>query len=292
MKGTTEMKNSTANIGVRIKEIRTQKGITQSELCGDELTRNHLSLIESGKSLPSLKNVCYIANRLEIPVGYLFSDDENENARFIGYHAADKIKPLFDSGDFESCISVCRSIPESIRSDEIGMLYAKSLFKSSVSLANALNMSKAVKTMEEAVSIADGCSYLADDFTSACKYYTLLFSSSYDSEIPAELCSLHMISSYVTADIVTYMRMISGESVEYSLFRDSKLACHAKAISLIKEGKTNEAFTLLEGLSEDPSLPFFMRYRVYDDLERCASEVGEFKAAYSAAKKKLELSGR
>lgn len=286
------MRNSTANIGVRIKEIRTQKGITQSELCGDELTRNHLSLIESGKSLPSLKNVCYIANQLGIPVGYLFSDDENENARFIGYHAADKIKPLFDSGDFEGCISVCSSIPENIRSDEISMIYARSLFNKAILLANDLKTSEAAKVMAEAVSIADSCSYLGADFTSACEYYTMLFSSTNDTAIPAELYSIQMISSYVSADIVTYMRMISGESVEYSFFRDGKLACHARAISLIKESKTNEAFTLLEGLSEDTSLPFYMRYRVYDDLEKCASEVGEFKAAYSAAKKKLELSGR
>ena len=286
------MKNSTANIGARIKEIRIQKGMTQAGLCGYELTRNHLSLIESGKSLPSLKNVCYIADRLNIPVGYLFSDDENEDILFVSYHAADKIKPLYDSGDQDGCITVCRSIPENIRSDEISMIYSKALLDKAVTLADSLDMDSAIELLFEAESASAACGYLGDDFKSACKYYEALFKADMRSTIPEALCDIHAISSYVSADLVMYMRLLNGENVSYSFFRDDCHRRHAESVSLMHDGKSDEAFVILDILSDDTSLPFYMRYRVYDDLEKCASEVGEFKAAYSAAKKKLGLTER
>ena len=41
-------------IGEKIKALRISKRMTQSELAGDQITRNMLSLIENGSALPSL----------------------------------------------------------------------------------------------------------------------------------------------------------------------------------------------------------------------------------------------
>ncbi|MGH2331961.1 helix-turn-helix domain-containing protein [Thermoanaerobacter mathranii] len=38
------------------------------------MNRVVLSRIENGKSLPSLEQLIYIAEKLEVPVGYFFSD--------------------------------------------------------------------------------------------------------------------------------------------------------------------------------------------------------------------------
>jgi transcriptional regulator with XRE-family HTH domain len=40
------------NIGKKIKDLRSAKMMTQSELAGDEITRNMLSRIESGSKRP------------------------------------------------------------------------------------------------------------------------------------------------------------------------------------------------------------------------------------------------
>lgn len=45
------------DIGKKIREIRTEKLMTQSQLAGDEITRNMLSRIENGAALPSLGTV-------------------------------------------------------------------------------------------------------------------------------------------------------------------------------------------------------------------------------------------
>ena len=47
------------DIGKKIKKLRNEKLITQSELVGNEITRNMLSRIENGAALPSLGTVVY-----------------------------------------------------------------------------------------------------------------------------------------------------------------------------------------------------------------------------------------
>ena len=64
------------NIGKKIKELRTEKLMTQSELAGAEITRNMLSRIENEAALPSLGTVLYLAERLGVPAGYLLSEGD------------------------------------------------------------------------------------------------------------------------------------------------------------------------------------------------------------------------
>ena len=55
-------------IGEKIREARIERGLTQSEVAADKITRNMLSAIESGKASPSLDTLLHISSRLDIPV--------------------------------------------------------------------------------------------------------------------------------------------------------------------------------------------------------------------------------
>lgn len=67
-------------LGKRIKEARLFRKMTQSELAGDVITRNMLSLIESGSASPSVKTLQYLAERLDVPYEHLLaSKDEYED---------------------------------------------------------------------------------------------------------------------------------------------------------------------------------------------------------------------
>lgn len=74
------MKNLLSDdIGKRIKKKRLEAGLTQSELCGEKITRNMLSCIENGSASPSLDTLVYLANRLDIsPAFFLFCSDDEE----------------------------------------------------------------------------------------------------------------------------------------------------------------------------------------------------------------------
>ena len=64
-----------SEIGLRIKELRTLKGMTQSELailCNFE--KASMSRIESGKTNVSVLTLLKISNALEVRISELFKD--------------------------------------------------------------------------------------------------------------------------------------------------------------------------------------------------------------------------
>lgn len=62
-------------LGERIKQARLTMGLSQRQLCGDAITRNMLSLIESGRAKPSMDTLSYLAARLGKPMGYFLEED-------------------------------------------------------------------------------------------------------------------------------------------------------------------------------------------------------------------------
>ncbi len=64
-------------LGEKILLARQEAGLSQRQLCGEEITRNMLSQIEHGTARPSMKTLRYLAGRLGKPVGY-FLDEEAE----------------------------------------------------------------------------------------------------------------------------------------------------------------------------------------------------------------------
>lgn len=67
------MKNATELFGARIRELRKAQGLTQdqlAEILGIE--QKYVSLIEHGKSYPSLDRLMRIAEALKVPLPSLF----------------------------------------------------------------------------------------------------------------------------------------------------------------------------------------------------------------------------
>lgn len=62
-------------LGEKLKQTRLEAGLSQRQLCGDVITRNMLSQIESGKARPSMPTLQYLAARLGKPVGYFLEED-------------------------------------------------------------------------------------------------------------------------------------------------------------------------------------------------------------------------
>ena len=62
-------------LGEKLRTARLEAGLSQRQLCGEEITRNMLSQIESGKARPSMTTLQYLAARLDQPVSYFLDDD-------------------------------------------------------------------------------------------------------------------------------------------------------------------------------------------------------------------------
>ena len=61
-------------LGQRLKQARLEAGLSQRQLCGEEITRNMLSQIENGSARPSMDTLRYLAARLGKPMGYFLEE--------------------------------------------------------------------------------------------------------------------------------------------------------------------------------------------------------------------------
>ena len=66
-------------LGQRIRQARQEAGLSQRQLCGGEITRNMLSLIENGTARPSMDTLCYLARQLGKPVSWFLEESATPN---------------------------------------------------------------------------------------------------------------------------------------------------------------------------------------------------------------------
>src|SRR5438309_2610766 len=67
----------TADVGLRIREARQARGLSLSQLGGEDLSRSFLSLVENGRSRVSLRALAIIADRLDLPMSHFLSGGED-----------------------------------------------------------------------------------------------------------------------------------------------------------------------------------------------------------------------
>jgi transcriptional regulator with XRE-family HTH domain len=60
------------SIGDKIRELRTNRGVHQKDICCETLNRTVLSKIENSKMLPSIPQLQYISNSFNVPISYFF----------------------------------------------------------------------------------------------------------------------------------------------------------------------------------------------------------------------------
>ncbi len=82
-------------LGEKLRLARLEAGLSQRQLCGEEITRNMLSQIEHGTAQPSMKTLQYLASRLEKPVGYFLEDGVQPS----GYQLLEGISLLAEAED-------------------------------------------------------------------------------------------------------------------------------------------------------------------------------------------------
>lgn len=68
------------SLGERIKHLRKELKMTQTDLAGGEMTKSMLSQIENNLATPSMKNMQYIAGRLGRHISYFLEDDSYEGS--------------------------------------------------------------------------------------------------------------------------------------------------------------------------------------------------------------------
>ena len=63
------------DLGTRLRQARQEAGLSQRQLCGEQITRNMLSQIENGSARPSMETLQYFARQLGKPIGYFLEEE-------------------------------------------------------------------------------------------------------------------------------------------------------------------------------------------------------------------------
>ncbi|MGB8956354.1 MAG: tetratricopeptide repeat protein [Tumebacillaceae bacterium] len=98
-----------ATLGQKIKELRIQKGLTQSDLGAGMVTPSMISQIEADKANPSHKLLQAIAEKLETPIEYFLTDMQMQIEQIATYKVA---KAMMEAGDFNGAIPILAELME------------------------------------------------------------------------------------------------------------------------------------------------------------------------------------
>ena len=276
------------DLGARVRELRLKRGLTQKELAGDRITRNMLSLIESGNASPSVQTLLWLAERLDAPIGYFFSDAESEG-RYLKLSVIERLKEAYRAKDAVLSLNLCAELPASSVDDEVAHILAESHFMLARERASTFALRSANRELDEAERYAAQSVYCHEDFSAAVRYMRELCEASSTASVPAALCDPTAVSAFIPYWTVAYFRALAGHEPREDFTKGSHCDRHLNARALLRGERQNEGIKKLRELSLDAALPFFMQYRVLCDLEDAANAAGDLRLAYSSSRRKIEL---
>lgn len=285
------------SIGDKVKKLRTEKMMTQSQLAGDEITRNMLSRIESGCALPSLPTLEYLAKRLNVPSGYLLADeaeDEKYNKAFI----KEELKRSYASDNFRICRSIC--LDNEIEDDEYALIACESMFSVAVEEFDRGRLKFACAHFDEALMRLEKTAYSTEHIkASAAAYFRYMRmisrtlssgvidenSVEYYASMSNDFCRyIHAIESldtYSTAFAASYV--ISGDG------EDPKVLHVGAKIDIMNNDHRSAYNRLIRILHNNYEICRPLLYLTLCDIEHCCEELHDHKGVYEYSNMRSEL---
>ena len=104
-------------LGQKLKQTRLARGMTQSQVVGDRITRNMLSQIENDLASPSVGTLEYLASVLNVRLSWLLADEQEEAEA----GRTQRLRELLKSGEYAACLELA---PEHAPDDEQALALA------------------------------------------------------------------------------------------------------------------------------------------------------------------------
>ena len=283
------------DIGSKIKQLRVEKLMTQSELAGAEITRNMLSQIENGIALPSIGTVMYLAKRLGVSAGYLLAD-ENDNFIYKKIATMKNIKKAYTDKSFEICRDMCLSeLGET--DDEIELILSCCSINLAMEAICNGRLRHACEEIDRAMIHAEATIYDTVSVKNcACVMLAFLrkISPAFDSlEIYEDVSSIEYTVSAFDNPFCKYvlaLNTLETDCFDESLPEEKLYKTHIEAKKKITEDDFAGALELLNQLINSKIVPSKMLlYLSSADLEICCRQTEDFRGAYEYSQNKIYL---
>ncbi len=284
--------------GEKIKKLRIEKSMTQSELAGSFITRNMLSLIESGTAQPSLQTITYLAQRLNVPAGILVADDEDDYF-YRRLSSMQNIRRAYSAGNYRICLDLCRKLSDGAHDDELSLIRAECHLGIAKEEFSQGHLKAATALFDQACEIAGetvyNTSHIEAEAAVYCSYMRSLsqslFADCTDNGAPYEMSVNDRFCRYATV----IGALMNGEKADTDAYLASAsenevYARHVRATLCMASRDHAKAHDIMLGiLNGNEEVPSPLMYVLFRDLEVCCREIGDFKGAYEYAGAKVVM---
>lgn len=292
------------SLGEKLRRLRTQKGMTQSEVSKGIVTRNMLSRIENGAALPSLETLAELADRLGVPCGFLLSESALEAFDLLDFKH--ELERLFKEKRYAAALKL---ISENTHEadDEIYLTELECLFATALEAAAQSEYRKAFECLEDTVSKLELTAYSVSGIgLSSTLYHEFAKrvlpeqAGAYGKQSPPSLPQkfkeltdmliyLKLSDLFDSNQIVKAINLASLCEIE-----NKTLSTHIAARLDMAGGRYQSAESKLNSIIESAerspdAIANLLIFKVYGDLEECAKSIGDYVSAYGYKEKKLKL---
>ena len=289
-------------LGEKIRLRRRQLHLTQEALAGDAITRILISRIESGDVNPSLETLKYLAKRLDVPAGYLLTD-EDDLLQFLLPKIKEELRDKYRRGDDSGVFALCEQYE--LHDEETYLILCECAVRLGRRAYARGETAEASEWFDRALSFAEETSYHTEVVLGEAVLCKAML-----AELSGE-CPEVYLDSYETAlgraiDLDRYLLlrffadMEHGDSdrcrvqhetipIRNPLYRTLRDIWLMAAVGDVT-GAQNALAALLRGedgaqLQHDPIL----QYRCICKMEQLSADADDYKTAYQYAGKRQQL---
>ena len=284
-------------LGEKVRTLRLARGITQSSLCGDVITRNMLSRIENDAALPSLPTLRHLAEELGVSAGY-FLEEEEDPLPYRKLTTLPAVKKLYRKKRYAECLALTASLKGD---DEAALISAECLFGLGLEFFRREHFASAENFFRQAVETAESCLYDLSALTERAESYRQAIARARAEKLPDFLPPRDAPFSE-TAEYYLYAYMLHvTKTVRYDLaagiydtmkFQNTLYKKHINARLSMAARNNSRAVTLLGELltssTEEHTDPLF-RLNVLIDMENASQLAGNYEQAYKCLVQKNAL---
>lgn len=252
------------DLGSKLKAARMEAGLSQRQLCGEHMTRNMLSQIENGSARPSMKTLQYLAEQLGKPVSYFL---EEQAVTFPNQKPIQDARIALALGDLEAMRRALDEYrePDAFFCEERQLLeYLWHVRRGQQALAEGMTP-YAVKLLRTALEL-DGL-YITEEHHYRCR--VLLGMAGEHSSLESDDDGL-IVRARQCHDPVRRLEIL-GAVEDQS--RDACNLLRAEALFELKRYQDAAKHYLLAQQNR----------KIYERLELCYRELGDYKQAYEYA---------
>lgn len=271
-------------LGEKLRQLRTAAGMTQRTLADGIVTRNMLSLIESGEANPSLDTLSRLAERLEVSVAYFFTE-EDDLFFFRKLREMPTLRELYARESYEACLDLLQTLGGT--DDETALLAAECHLGRGRELTDIGAMSSATRHLRAALEATERTVYDTARIRALASLYLAVATN-----VQAPLLEFnteafaHTLGA--TLDVEFYHYVMGDAAYSYTI--SPELGQHLRAREAIRERRYYDALALLEPIAENRGgHRVCLTFGIYSDLETCYRQMGDYERAYRYASKRMSM---